>query len=119
MHPTRRPRTWVVAAVTAAATVACGSEVPSEQLVALVPVASSRAPLSNNPAIALVSGHTACVIDSFELRVHCSDSAGTVIGIFGQEGEGPGEFLRPVLLERVTILALLPGGEISVRPGSR
>ena len=108
MHLTRRPRPWVAAAVTAAATVACGSEVPSEQLVALVPVASSPAPLSNNPAIALVSEHTACVIDSFELRVHCSDSVGTVIGIFGREGEGPGEFLRPVLLERV------PDGTLAV-----
>lgn len=108
MHKIRPSRAWVVVAVTAATTVACGSEAPSEQLVVLSPVASSRAPLSNNPAIALVSEHTACVIDSFDLRVHCSDSAGTVIGVFGQEGEGPGEFLRPVLLERV------PDGTVAV-----
>lgn len=35
---------------------------------------------------------TACVIDSYEVRVRCVDRSGDVVGVFGGEGEGPGEF---------------------------
>ena len=39
-------------------------------------------------------GTTACVIDSYEVRVRCVDRNGDVVGVFGREGEGPGEFGR-------------------------
>ena len=53
-------------------------------------------PLSTNIHVALMSDETtACVVDSYEMRVHCVDRSGGVVGVFGREGEGPGEFGRP------------------------
>ncbi|MYD15385.1 MAG: hypothetical protein F4X00_17505 [Gemmatimonadetes bacterium] len=34
----------------------------------------------------------ACVIESYDQRVHCVDREGVAVGSFGREGEGPGEF---------------------------
>ena len=82
-------RLRVVAAVLSATTLACTPEVPSDPYFAPVPVASSEAPLSDNASIALADEDTACVIDSYELRVHCSDRSGSVVGTFGREGEVP------------------------------
>ena len=95
-----RSRLRVVAAVLSATTLACTPEVPSDPYFAPVPVASSEASLSDNASIALADEDTACVINSYEFRVHCSDRSGSVVGTFGREGEGPGEFLNPVDLER-------------------
>ena len=56
-------------------------------------------PLSTNIHVALMSDETtACVVDSYEMRVHCVDRSGGVVGVFGREGEGPGEFGRPPVL---------------------
>ena len=53
-------------------------------------------PLSTNIHVALMSDETtACVVDSYEMRVHCVDRSGGVAGVFGREGEGPGEFGSP------------------------
>ena len=55
-------------------------------------VAETSAPLSHDNQIALTHDTTACVIDSFELQVRCVDRSGKLVGKFGAEGEGPGEF---------------------------
>lgn len=52
-----------------------------------------RVPWSSNSSIALLSDEsTACVIDSYEVRVQCVDRSGDMVGVFGRKGEGPGEF---------------------------
>ncbi len=62
---------------------------------------SAVVPLSTSNEVALLAGgKMACVIDSYEDRVRCVDSEGTVTGVFGQKGEGPGEFGRPRFLVR-------------------
>ena len=80
--------------------IACQPE-PVDDLL-LVPAlgAATSAPLSHNNAIALTDEATACVIDSFEMRIHCVDRNGRLVGKFGAEGEGPGEFRRLVGLRR-------------------
>ena len=64
-------------------------------VVPLAAIASSDAPYSANEAIALVSEDVACTIESFEKRVVCGSRAGNVVGVFGKEGDGPGEFQSP------------------------
>lgn len=66
----------------------------------LKPVASVDAPLSRNTDVALVDENTACVINSHEFLVQCRNRAGSRVGVFGGEGEGPGEFRRPAYVER-------------------
>ncbi len=65
---------------------------PKEMAVPLAPVASSEAPLSRNRHIALATEMTACVIDDYESRVHCIHRDDGHPALFGQRGEGPGEF---------------------------
>ncbi|MCY3677073.1 MAG: hypothetical protein F4Z31_17460 [Gemmatimonadetes bacterium] len=78
------------------------SDAPSgEELVTtLEPVASSPAPLSYNDDIALVTEDLACVINSFEFQVHCGERSGAIVGVFGREGDGPGEFRTLAGVER-------------------
>jgi len=64
-------------------------------VIALEPVASSPAPLSYNDDIALVTEELACVINSFEFQIQCGDRSGAIVGVFGSEGDGPGEFRTP------------------------
>ena len=67
----------------------------SAQTLAPERIGTARVPLSTNGGIALMSDETtACVIDSYEVRVRCVDRNGDVVGVFGREGEGPGEFGR-------------------------
>ena len=64
-------------------------------------ITSTTLPPSENDQVALLAdGRTACVIDSYEVQVRCVDGDGAVVGIFGREGEGPGEFARPAYLAR-------------------
>jgi len=61
----------------------------------LVPdrIGTADVPLSQGGSIALMSNeNTACVIDAYEVQVRCVDRSGDVVGVFGREGEGPGEF---------------------------
>ena len=61
----------------------------------LVPerIGTAQVPLSSGGNIALLSDETtACVIDSYEVQVRCINRSGDVVGVFGREGEGPGEF---------------------------
>ena len=55
-----------------------------------------------------MSETTACTGDSYETRVYCVDRTGNVVGHFGREGDGPGEF------NLVSILARGPDGTIGV-----
>ena len=58
----------------------------------MIPISSWATPLSENVSVALIDDHTACVIVSYEFQVHCLDRAGELVGVFGREGDGPGEF---------------------------
>ena len=40
------------------------------------------------------------MINSFEFGIYCGDSSGRVVGDFGREGDGPGEFRHPAYVER-------------------
>lgn len=56
-------------------------------------IGTARVPTSANGSVALLSDETiACVINSYETQVSCVDRSGAVVGTFGREGEGPGEF---------------------------
>ena len=64
-------------------------------------ISTAAVPLSESNEVALLAdGRTACVIDSYEGQVRCVDGEGTVAGVFGREGEGPGEFGNPGDLAR-------------------
>ena len=64
-------------------------------------VGTADVPFSTARAIALLAnGRTACVVDSCDHRVRCVDPDGSVVGVFGREGEGPGEFEFPTDLGR-------------------
>lgn len=56
-------------------------------------IGTASVPLSDNNEVAvLADGRVACVIESYEERVHCVDREGGAVGSFGRAGEGPGEF---------------------------
>ena len=78
-----------------AASLALGCEKDTSTVEILAPqrIGSAEVPLSRAGSIALLSDQaTVCVIDSYEVQVRCVDRNGTVVGTFGREGEGPGEF---------------------------
>ena len=56
-------------------------------------IGTASVPFSDDNEVALlVDGRVACVIESYDERVHCVDREGVGVGSFGREGEGPGEF---------------------------
>ena len=56
-------------------------------------VATATVPLTASGTVALLADErTACVSETYETRVRCVDRDGSTIGLFGREGEGPGEF---------------------------
>ena len=84
----------VTLALTLTATLACGESESAFELT-LIPERTGTVPvpLSAKGSIALLSDETtACVFDSYEVRVRCVTRTGEVVGVFGREGEGPGEF---------------------------
>lgn len=99
-HVIRRLLAVVIGSFALAATAGCapdGADLP--EVIALQPFASSGAPFSNSVDIAIVSEGVACVINSFESRIHCVDH-GDGVAVFGRDGEGPGEFERLTGIER-------------------
>ena len=94
------PRIAAAAAVLAATAGACVPEPDEPGIARLMPTASSEAPLSDNTDVALVTQSVACVVDSYDYQIRCSDRRGLVLGAFGREGAGPGEFRRPAVVER-------------------
>ena len=81
---------------------ACGQDDPGGEAIFTPEVVSTAAlPLSgNNEVVLLADERIACVVDSYEIRVRCVDTEGAVVGVFGQQGEGPGEFGSPSDLAR-------------------
>lgn len=82
---------------------ACGSGGPSGpaagprlHLVA----SSSRLPPSINQVVTLVSPRRACYIDSYRVLVLCGGRAWDRVDTIGSEGEGPGEYRKPLTLAR-------------------
>ena len=102
----RVARTWPGLSVLAVA--ACTPEPPAEPFLDLVPVAVSSVPLTRSRDVALATQTTACIGNSYETRVCCVDRTGNVVGDFGREGDGPGEF------NTMSFLARGPGGTIGV-----
>ncbi len=84
----------------------------------LAPVASSEAPLSRNTRIALPTEETACVIDDYEVRVHCIHRDQRTSAIFGRRGEGPGEFpesgSRRIVRGRNATIGVVTSSRLSV-----
>ena len=72
--------------------IACESTPEAAPVTTMDPVASSGAPLTGINSIALADETTACVIESYEDRIHCLGRSGEEVGAFGRPGEGPGEF---------------------------
>lgn len=82
-----------VAAIIAVAATACSdSEHSSRPIVFLNPAASIPVPFSYRHDVAIVESGLLCVTNSFEVRVRCLRRDGSVVGVFGRKGEGPGEF---------------------------
>ena len=56
-------------------------------------IGTASVPWSESDRVTLLADErVACVVDSYETRVRCVDREGPVVGVFGREGEGPGEF---------------------------
>ena len=72
--------------------VSCGEPEREVSHFPLVPLAGSQAPLSETEEITLASETTACVVESYEVRIHCIDRNDGLIAVFGRQGQGPGEF---------------------------
>lgn len=81
--------------------------VDASEVTALVPVTSSSAPITTQFDIAIVSHEIACVIDSYESRIHCMNRDDGSVSVFGREGRGPGEFAGLTEIERG------PGGQVA------
>lgn len=71
---------------------ACESAPEAAPVILMDPVATSEAPFTGINSIALADETTACVIESYEERIHCLGRDGEEVGAFGRPGEGPGEF---------------------------
>ena len=84
----------VIVLLTAATTV-CTEDAVEDRVIQLRPFATAGVPLGTSGQVALVSEQVACTVDPFESRIHCTDSRSRVVGVFGREGEGPGEFRVP------------------------
>lgn len=56
-------------------------------------VGTAAVPPSESGQVALLADErVACVFDFYETRIRCMDAEGAVVGVFGRQGEGPGEF---------------------------
>ena len=100
-HPMKAVLITATAALPAL-TGACVQEDPAgEAIFAPEVVGTAALPLSESEEVALLADErTACVVDSYETQVRCVDVEGAVVGVFGREGEGPGEFGYPGDLTR-------------------
>ena len=84
----------MVVAAAACLPVSCDKTEPEESI-PLAPFATSRVPLSEYGSLALANETTACVVESYYFRIYCTSDNDSVVGYFGGEGEGPGEFQLP------------------------
>lgn len=94
----KRPRTILLLVALVSAVSACQSTraAPGSFLLSVELFASSEPlPYSVNNSLAVVSEQRACIIASYEFRVHCGSADWSEVTVFGREGEGPGEFRFP------------------------
>ncbi|MXW10025.1 MAG: hypothetical protein F4Z78_09365 [Gammaproteobacteria bacterium] len=70
----------------------CGEAEQDASHFSLAPFEASQAPLSEDEVVTLASETTACVIESYEVRIHCIDRTDGPVAVFGRQGQGPGEF---------------------------
>lgn len=70
----------------------CGDATNEERLWLPESAGEAAVPASENHSVALVDESTACVADSYFVRIHCVTRDGRSAGAWGREGEGPGEF---------------------------
>lgn len=89
---TSRKQIRVAAIMAVAATLSCGTDSAPKPMVALEPVASTPVPFSTRHHLAIVDENLLCVANSYEVRVRCLRRDGSLVGVFGREGDGPGEF---------------------------
>ncbi|MXW55703.1 MAG: hypothetical protein F4Z59_03170 [Gemmatimonadales bacterium] len=91
-----------LAALAAALVAACGGgDAAGPGVFTPELISTAAVPLSESEEVALLANErAACVIDSYEGQVRCVDGEGVVVGLFGREGEGPGEFIDPAYLTR-------------------
>ena len=82
----------VAVVVIVSAALGCDSGGTTTPTLALSPTAAVPVPFSNDGRVALVDQDVVCVTNSYEVRVRCVGRDGSVVGVFGREGEGPGEF---------------------------
>jgi len=95
----RQPSVAAVIVAVAVATLGCPAVESTTPTLPLAPTASVPVPFSADEGMALVDQDIVCVTNSYEVRVRCVRRDGTVVGVFGRKGEGPGEFeLTPLLL---------------------
>ena len=93
MNPIRWSRRFATAVVSTLVGISCGEpDSVVSWVIPLDPVATPEAPLSDEGEIALAAETTACVIESYEYRVHCINRDDGSVNVFGRAGEGPGEF---------------------------
>ena len=95
-YPMKRHLTPAVAAPLALALACAPDDAPADESV-FTPeeIGTAALPLSESHQVTLLADErVACVVDSYETKVRCVDMEGTVVGVFGQVGEGPGEFGR-------------------------
>lgn len=76
-------------------------------------VGSAAVPLSSNGSIAITDTNTACVVHSYDVRIVCARRDGSIAGMFGRQGQGPGEFGRALRLVRG------PSGTVGVFDGNQ
>lgn len=87
-NPVLVPPAFVVFALAAG----CGDATNQERLWLPEPTGEAAVPASENGLVALVDESTACVVDSYFVRVHCVTRDGRTTAAWGREGAGPGEF---------------------------
>ena len=85
-------RKLAVAAAMVVAMSACREPEEQALIVPLAPFASVSVPLSRNNQVVLTDEATACVVDSYEVRVFCVGRTDSSARAFGRQGDGPGEF---------------------------
>ncbi len=89
----------VAATAAVAATLSCGTDSAAKPTFALEPIASVPVPFSARHDAAIVAEGVLCVTNSYEVRIRCLRRDGSPVGVFGREGDGPGEFsLTPHLV---------------------
>ena len=89
----------VAATAAVAATLSCGTDSAAKPTFALEPIASVPVPFSARHDAAIVAEGVLCVTNSYEVRIRCLGRDGSPVGVFGRQGDGPGEFpLTPQLV---------------------